>query len=947
MAKRKGVRAPTPPRPAAGTTNHATGATPEAPSARPDRNPGHATPGHVPNEVNGVTSSAPLGSTLPPTADTASHAREPTLRPVVVTALLGAALLVLLPGPPAGFPYPLLYDAGRLLLGLGLGLGLASHLGLFARLGPGTRDDGSDTTSRLSFAPTRVLPWALLLVVIGLGGIVGRAEASFRLFGHVRSAELGIPVELAFLALALGLHRAAAGATDRATRVILALGTAWGGLGLLGPEPHLEGTLTAFGEAFRSGPLPAVAALTLALALLAGLLTLGSLVLGRGSPRRTRSLAMTPALVAVGLLAPIAASPSLAALAFALALLACAALAHAFLAARDRDAPDGQAFPALERVILVGILGIWLLLKSHALIASNTDENIYFYMAKLLSNGKWPYVDYFFAHPPLHVLVPGVAFSVFGFSLTFAKLFPMVATLLGGLAVWGLARRAFSPFAAPLALVLYLFATEVLKASSNMTGVNMTTMWLLLGTWQSWKDHPLRAGLLLGAAPATGFYAMAPALAVLTLSFFRGANGREGIRSGLRHLAGFALVFGTLNAVFWVLGGDTFRTGVYDYHTQKFFQDQDMVELFGGSIGFPESLFHNLGVLWRGDSFAKELFYHPHLWLAGMLLPVTILGGWLAPQKVSPSGAAASRRLVEILFPNRLFRVGPDGYALALGLVILALFVEFAMFRELYSFYFVLIYPFLALAAAYVLTRGLDLLAGEASGVARPTRLSTTPAGSAWRLAPATLGLAGVIALGSYDTLAAAEQPVFDDELGVIGARNDYDWTPAPVLAGLSDVTRALFWSDRRMKGDLEPGYRHYLWTKKRGFSRLDEVAAYIRDRSRPDETLAGSSTLAPLVALLAERRIAADEIDTNNKRFKTGILKERDYWQAICRDQVRFLVASPRSYFTQQKLDAMPLVRRYFAPPVVFEDNAIQYRQPFPIALYQRLGDAPCAWSE
>jgi hypothetical protein len=737
----------------------------------------------------------------------------------------------------------------------------------------------------------------------------------------VHPADFGVPSELAWVALFAGLLYLRTDAPR--ARGLLALGVVWGAIALLVPEPHLATLPTALGDALTD-PLRALTALALLAALGLGayaLVTRGPLPVAVAAAIRP----LGAGLLALTALGGFTTGAPLAALTTALTLASLVLLARHVLV---------TASPRAARVVLaatlVATITLWLLLKSQALIASNTDENIYFYMAKLLGDGKLPYRDYFFAHPPLHVLVPGAVFAVFGFSLTLAKLFPMVAALVGGLAVWGIARRAISPWAAPLALVLYLFASEVLKASSNMTGVNMTTMWLALGLWQMLKGRPATAGALLGCAVTTGFYAMAPALAIVAMAFFWApdpdapAPARRGFAYGLRLALSFALVVGATNAIFYAIGGERFLKGVYAYHQQKSFEDPDMVELFGADPGFPASLFHNLGVMVGGNDFVKDVFYHAYLWVAALALPLVVVASWLRFRG----------RAWRMLLPTTLFRSGPDGRALVVALVALALFVEFAMFRELYSFYFALLYPFLALCAAYVIWRGIDLVARVGDATGRPLGAR----------ASAALAFAAVIGLGLHGVVSHVNRGIFDDELEKVGGRNDYTWTDPPVLASFGGITKELFWEGSRLKADDTPGYRYYLWQKKRAFSVLDDVVAHVRAGSTADETITGASTLAPLVALLADRRMAADEIDTNQKRFAAGLLREDDFWRRVCDDKVRFVVGLQRSWFGRERMSSSPIASTAFTLDRVFEDRTLQYNAPLQIALYRRVDGVPCA---
>ena len=563
------------------------------------------------------------------------------------------------------------------------------------------------------------------------------------------------------------------------------------------------------------------------------------------------------------------------------------------------------------------VLAAYGLLKTHGMVASTTDENIYFYMAADLGQGRWPYVDYFFSHPPLHVLLPGAVMAVTGYSLAVAKLFSAVAGGVAGLAVWAIGRRHMGLGAATVAMVAFLFAAEVLKATTNMTGVNLTVMWMMVGVWASLADRPKTAGVALGLAVCTGFYAIAAVCAVLALGLFRNRG------FGTRQAVAFLLVGGGINLVCWLVAGDGYLDSVYRYHGLKAAKDAAMVPLFGGPENPLSAAAHNLGVMVEGKPFAKEIFYHAHLWMAGILAPLVGVAAHIFGGGGEGRGAFTS--------PRRLWRDGGDGVAGILWLVALALFVEFAMFRELYSFYFTLIYPFCGLLLGYVVTRSVRLAWSGVVDAAKPHGLG--------RLVTATALLAAFLA---WEPWAANAGSVFAGEVESRGQRNEYPWTPAPVLTGLSGVVEALWWKDHRIRGDMERGYHHYLWNKKRAFVTLPEIAAYVAAHSQPHETIAGASTVAPLVALEARRSLAAGEVDTNSKRFKTGLLDEEDYWEAICQDDVRFLVSTGRSWFTRKRLSRSPTVAKWFRPVRVFEDPSLRYRGSYRIVIYERVGTPP-----
>jgi hypothetical protein len=599
--------------------------------------------------------------------------------------------------------------------------------------------------------------------------------------------------------------------------------------------------------------------------------------------------------------------------------------------------------PSLDRLACAVLLTLYAALKIHGMGPSNTDENIYFYMAEALSRGEWPYQDYFFAHPPLHVVVPGAVMAVVGFSFTLAKSFSVIASAVTAFAIWSIGREHLGRVAGLTAMGAFLFAAETLKASTNMTGINLTTMWLMLGLWQSLRGRGWTAGALFGLAACTGFYSMGAICAALALGAFSTR------RFALRQLISFALVAGAINALFYALGGDAYLDGVYRYHGLKATREAGMAPLFGPGTNPLSALLQNLTVMVDAKPFTRDVFYHSHLWLAGLVVPLLGAASWLT----SPAGRVAPWRFLD---PRRLWRDGEHGVIGFVWLIALALFIQYAMFRELYSFYFVLIYPALALCLGWSLWHGVVLLNGA---------VSPGPE-DGLRGLRASIGVIGVALLCLWPAWSAHANKAFPSEQTDIGKRHDYTWRPAPVAEPLSDIAEALFWEDHRLRGNIERGYRHYLWTKKRPFSKAPEIAAWIAEHSAPDETIAGASGVAPLIALLADRRLAAGEADTNSKRFKAARALEREgapphetttrlindvgYWNAICADNVRFLVSTSRSYFTDKKLQRMRTIQRWFRKAKVFWDTELKYNRRYPIVLYERTGEplpdgSVCRW--
>ena len=596
-----------------------------------------------------------------------------------------------------------------------------------------------------------------------------------------------------------------------------------------------------------------------------------------------------------------------------------------------------------EGLTVFGVAALFVLLKAFTWRWSSTDENIYFYDAWLWAQGAVPYRDFFFAHPPLHIAVPALIFKIFGFDITIAKLIPTGAALATGLMLWAMLRDRIGWLGAVTTLGAFLFAFELLQASTNMNGVNLTSFWVTASLFAFVRRKHVLSGALAGLAVTTGFYAAAAAAGLALLAFF--GSPRDGLKQTLA-LVGVA---GAINLIFWLLAGDTYLEAVYQYHVLKHPKPTQGV-------------------------FLKMLYYHAHLGMGVLLAPVAV--AWQHFRGVRLVGMPADPEPAGSWFaPGRVLTERSTGVVRLCWLVFVGLLVEFTLFSELYDFYFALLIPTAAVCTGYVVAlvvaafrRELgDLISGRLTpAMAAPVALAVlfslwVPLARETNWAFSSQGPTRVllelqlppeIAKGLRPELArtipgALRRRMTRQQLGrkiqdgrwlfappgkpaqgsnsefiQRGDERHYRWVePSHLKSIAGPVIRALFWRDHRTKWTLEPGYRHFLWQKSLHISVLSEVAAAVRERSTEDETVLGNSLTAPAVALAAQRRIAGGFVDTNAKRFHTGLTTLQDLFEAACQDRIRFLVSSPSGYINDALLSRLPVVRKYFRKAGHFRD--------------------------
>lgn len=470
---------------------------------------------------------------------------------------------------------------------------------------------------------------------------------------------------------------------------------------------------------------------------------------------------------------------------------------------------------------VVLLVAAFLVLQAWSLLPHPADEGIYFSGALQFAQGRIPYRDFFFAHPPLHLVPNAALFAVFGYALPLAK----AGTVLGGavqgvaayLIVTGLARRGAgrpaqgaAHVAGVLACCSILFAETLLKAAANDTGISQASGWLALACLLLTWGRPALAGTLAGVAAMTLLQAMP---VVVTLA--AGAAWIGGRRTGLRFVAGTAAVLAVVHVAFVALAGRAFFDQMYLFHLNK---------------------------LDRPGEGARQLgFVLADNW--------TLFVGAAAGAIALTAAGKSTRRLAIV--------------ALAAAI---AQMLVMATRPRVFPFYFL---P--ALFPAALLLGGGAFVAGRAL-LARP--LLAGGSGPSRRAV-------GVIAGAALLVLTVLRWPL----IGVVSPTRasqrerytqSYRWVDAPGIGPLNAIVRAALWRDgQRRAGDAPSAATQYLWQRTRWLDTLPTMVEHVRRwaSQHPGTTLFGDSSVAPLVAAEAGVPIAAGLVDTNVERVRTGSL--------------------------------------------------------------------------
>ena len=560
---------------------------------------------------------------------------------------------------------------------------------------------------------------------------------------------------------------------------------------------------------------------------------------------------------------------------------------------------------AIEISLLVLLLFFWFLIKVFAIHPSTTDENIYFYMAKRFSEGLIPYRDFFFAHPPMHILIPAILFKITGFNIVVAKLIPITASMISGIFLYKMLKLVYGEIAGFAGLIFYLFSYQVLMASSDMTGINLTVMFVSVSVYYFISNRLIISGIFSALAISSGIYS-----AALIILFAVWLLIKRDLRGILKYLVAFLIPFVLIFGTFYLLGRDSFILGVFKYHTLKPEKIPDRVDIFSTMNPFIiiYGFLKNSIVFISGREFLKSIYFHSPLYILFTLIFVYFIIGSIRD--------IVNRKSIKSLPFYSTHRI--LGFAI-LGFILFVL--EYSSLREIYDFYLVFLYFFMAIGAAYSLKYIYELPYNKGF----------------WQSVFITSLI--VVCLWTYKPLSQSmDRPLFGGDIKKDGERISYTYKEPHFITVLSDLAKMLYFKDYRIAGEMEPFYRHYIWNKNLSFEKVFEIADYVRNNSKENETIAGASTIAPLVALLSNRRIASEEIDTNAKRFKSGLLSDEFYFRRVCADNLRFFVISARSYFSERYVGHSDFVRNSFIQEKGFSDVSAQHLTPLEVYLFRPL---------
>jgi hypothetical protein len=522
---------------------------------------------------------------------------------------------------------------------------------------------------------------------------------------------------------------------------------------------------------------------------------------------------------------------------------------------------------------LVLVLLAFALLKLYSLNFVMGDEHMYLYMSVLVSKGKWPYRDFFFSHPPLQLYLMATLYKLFGYSLALSKAVPSVAAMVSGAHVFLLGKRLSGRWEGLVAAALFLFTFDVLRGSSHFTGANCALAFGLAAAYQAVSGRQIVAGVLFAVGTLVGIYIAPLAMMIVVLLIWR--SWRESLRLFAAYVVGCALVCTVFVSV---AGAHAFWYQVFSYNLNKIAFRYSWYAKFR-NVAYLNSLVM-VGFL-PGIAWAAAIWTLRGRTRGAPVLPGVVgrLGAWLNLW----SGDRIAAQMMSMSF-------------------ICGYFYFYSTRVDYYSYYFMLIMPWMGLMTATVALdvvrfirqrwRPMEAPEPALSRAERRRRDKTTrkaAPGGQWRAWPLAVFVAAVAFALVYRVGIGRDRQT---EMGEDASL--YAWRDSRYLPGfINHLVRASFWAPQSDPIHPPNAITHYLQHETLSAPTVDKFVAAVRRQCQPGERIFGEYSLGPFAAALGPCVLGADLADTNPHRFKVHESTPEDWVRALEADHLAIAIVS------------------------------------------------------
>ncbi|MEK6892196.1 MAG: glycosyltransferase family 39 protein, partial [Nanoarchaeota archaeon] len=204
------------------------------------------------------------------------------------------------------------------------------------------------------------------------------------------------------------------------------------------------------------------------------------------------------------------------------------------------------------------------------------DENVYFYMAKMVSQDQMPYKDFLYVHPPLHIFVLAALIKIFGVNFFILKSATLSFLLTASFFLYALCLELFqnkfndknANLISVISIILFLSSFTTLFTATFSVGIELSVMLMMMSFYLTFVKKYFIGGIFAGLAGLTRFYALVPLFALFVFIFLKKLQEKK-LKDFLLMFLGFFVIFGIIMILLTVLYGHNFIDDAIKYHFLK------------------------------------------------------------------------------------------------------------------------------------------------------------------------------------------------------------------------------------------------------------------------------------------------------------------------------------------------------------------------------------------
>lgn len=187
------------------------------------------------------------------------------------------------------------------------------------------------------------------------------------------------------------------------------------------------------------------------------------------------------------------------------------------------------------------LAALWVVVLLPALRLMPGDEGVYVYDARRVLEGAVPYRDFFFAHPPLRLLLGALGWVG---GATGAKAWAAVGTVAAAWMAGAVVRREAGTGWGLLTVGLVLGSMLSLRTGTQLLGSNLAMAFVAGSMLAAARGRCGLAGVVLGLGALQALYVLLALPGLALWSWERRGRFLAGLAAGLVPLGGCAVLFG-------------------------------------------------------------------------------------------------------------------------------------------------------------------------------------------------------------------------------------------------------------------------------------------------------------------------------------------------------------------------------------------------------------------